>query len=141
MLDGDKMRQGLCSDLDFSPESRKENIRRIAEVAALMNDAGVIVVTSFISPYISDRASAREVIGDEAFVEVFVDTPIEICEQRDPKGLYQKARSGEIQQFTGISDPYEAPLQPEIHLQPDERSPEELAGLVIDDLIRRGVMG
>ncbi|MCP4124972.1 MAG: adenylyl-sulfate kinase, partial [Bacteroidetes bacterium] len=101
ILDGDNVRHGLNRDLGFSMEDRKENIRRIAEVAALMNDAGMIVISSFISPYISDRAEARQVIGDESFIEVFVDASIEICEQRDPKGLYKKARAGEIQQFTG----------------------------------------
>jgi bifunctional enzyme CysN/CysC len=140
ILDGDNVRHGLNRDLGFSMEDRKENIRRIAEVAALMNDAGIMVVTSFISPYISDRASAREVIGDEAFVEVFVDTPIEVCEQRDPKGLYRKARSGEIQQFTGISDPYEAPQDAEITLETQELQPAEAAAMIIDDLKNRGII-
>jgi adenylylsulfate kinase-like enzyme len=105
-----------------------------------MNDAGVIVITSFISPYISDRASARDVIGDDSFIEVFVDTPIEVCEQRDPKGLYKKARAGEIQQFTGISDPYEAPQDAEITLSTGELSPDEAAAMVIDDLRGRGLI-
>jgi bifunctional enzyme CysN/CysC len=140
ILDGDNVRHGLNRDLGFSMEDRKENIRRIAEVAALMNDAGVIVITSFISPYISDRASAREVIGDESFIEVFIDTPIEVCEQRDPKGLYQKARSGEIQQFTGISDPYEAPQDAEITLTTEELQPPEAANMIIDDLKGRGII-
>ena len=140
ILDGDNVRHGLNRDLGFSMEDRKENIRRIAEVAALMNDAGVIVITSFISPYISDRASAREVIGDESFIEVFIDTPIEVCEQRDPKGLYQKARSGEIQQFTGISDPYEAPQDAEITLTTEELQPAEAANMIIDDLKGRGII-
>jgi len=140
ILDGDNVRHGLNRDLGFSMEDRKENIRRIAEVAALMNDAGVIVITSFISPYISDRASAREVIGDDAFVEVFVDTPIEVCEERDPKGLYKKARSGEIQQFTGISDPYEAPQDAEITLATEELQPAEAASMIIDDLTSRGII-
>ena len=141
ILDGDNVRHGLNRDLGFSMEDRRENIRRIAEVAALMNDAGIIVITSFISPYISDRASAREVIGDESFVEVFVDTPIEICEQRDPKGLYQKARAGEIQQFTGVSDPYEAPQDAEITLETQELQPAEAANMIIDDLKSRGILG
>ena len=140
ILDGDNVRHGLNRDLGFSMEDRKENIRRIAEVAALMNDAGVIVITSFISPYITDRAAARAVIGDESFVEVFVDTPIEVCEQRDPKGLYQKARSGEIQQFTGISDPYEAPQNAEITLTTEELQPAEAANMIIDDLTSRGII-
>ena len=141
VLDGDNVRHGLNRDLGFSMEDRKENIRRIAEVAALMNDAGVLVITAFISPYISDRADAREVIGDESFIEVFVDTPLEICEQRDPKGLYKKARAGEIQQFTGISDPYEAPQDAELTLPTVELSPEAAADMIIDDLKERGVIG
>jgi bifunctional enzyme CysN/CysC len=139
ILDGDNVRHGLNRDLGFSMEDRRENIRRIAEVAALMNDAGVIVITSFISPYISDRAAAREVIGDAAFVEVFVDTPIEVCEERDPKGLYKKARAGEIQQFTGISDPYEAPQDAEITLPTVDITPEKGAAVIIDDLKARGI--
>ncbi|MDZ8117311.1 sulfate adenylyltransferase subunit CysN [Pontiella agarivorans] len=141
ILDGDNVRHGLNRDLGFSMEDRKENIRRIAEVAALMNDAGVIVITSFISPYISDRAAAREVIGDDSFIEVFVDTPLEVCEQRDPKGLYKKARSGEIQQFTGISDPYEAPESPEITIATASVEPDAAAGLIIGDLASRGILG
>ena len=116
-------------------EDRQENIRRIAEVAALMNDAGVIVITSFISPYRLDRQSARDVIGDESFIEAFVDTPIEVCEQRDPKGLYKKARSGEIQQFTGISDAYEAPHNAEITLPTQDLTPAEAADMIIDYLV------
>ena len=134
ILDGDNVRHGLNRDLGFSMEDRQENIRRIAEVAALMNDAGVIVITSFISPYRLDRQSARDVIGDESFIEAFVDTPIEVCEQRDPKGLYKKARSGEIQQFTGISDAYEAPHNAEITLPTQELTPAEAADMIIDYL-------
>lgn len=141
VLDGDNVRHGLNRDLGFSMEDRKENIRRIAEVAALMNDAGVIVITSFISPYISDRQSAREVIGDESFIEVFVDTPIEVCEQRDPKGLYKKARAGEIQQFTGISDPYEAPQDAELTLETESLSPQNAAEIIVSDLKDRGIIG
>ncbi len=141
ILDGDNVRHGLNRDLGFSMEDRKENIRRVAEVAALMNDAGVIVITSFISPYISDRADAREVIGDESFIEVFIDTPIEVCEERDPKGLYKKARAGEIPQFTGISDPYEAPEEAELAIPTEELVPEEAAAMIIDDLKARGLIG
>jgi len=140
ILDGDNVRHGLNRDLGFSMEDRKENIRRIAEVAALMNDAGVIVITSFISPYISDRAAAREVIGDDAFVEVFIDTPLEICEQRDPKGLYKKARTGEIQQFTGISDPYESPQDAELTIETQNIEPDAAASLIIDDLKSRDIL-
>ncbi len=141
ILDGDNIRHGLNRDLGFSMQDRKENIRRIAEVAALMNDAGLIVITSFISPYISDRAAAREVIGDERFVEVFIDTPIEVCEQRDPKGLYKKARAGEIQQFTGISAPYEAPQDAEMVIATEELTPEAAAHLMVEDLKQRGIIG
>lgn len=111
VLDGDNVRHGLNQDLGFSPIDRKENIRRIAEVARLMNDAGLIVITAFISPYREDRASARNIIGAEFFREIHVSTPLSICEQRDPKGLYHKARQGQLAEFTGISAPYEAPLQ------------------------------
>ena len=137
ILDGDNVRHGLNRDLGFSMEDRKENIRRIAEVAALMNDAGVIVVTAFISPYRQDRRDAREVIGEDRFVEAFVNTPIEVCEARDPKGLYKKARAGEIRQFTGVSDAYEAPKNPEIELLTEDLSPEDAAERVINDLKSR----
>lgn len=140
ILDGDNVRHGLNRDLGFSMEDRKENIRRIAEVAALMNEAGVIVVTAFISPYRSDRAAARDVIGEESFVEVFVDTPIEVCEQRDPKGLYKKARSGEIQQFTGVSDAYEAPANPQIAIPTQELDPGQASSTIIVQLKSRGVI-
>ncbi|MEM6601982.1 MAG: adenylyl-sulfate kinase, partial [Verrucomicrobiota bacterium] len=109
ILDGDNIRHGLNRDLGFSMQDRSENIRRISEVARLFNQAGIIVITAFISPYLQDRQQAREIIGEPQFQEVFVDTPLEVCEERDPKGLYQKARAGEIPHFTGISDPYEAP--------------------------------
>ncbi|NND57023.1 MAG: sulfate adenylyltransferase subunit CysN [Xanthomonadales bacterium] len=141
ILDGDNVRHGLNRDLGFSMEDRQENIRRIAEVAALMNDAGVIVITAFISPYRQDRQSAREVIGDQAFIEAFVDTPLEVCEQRDPKGLYKKARAGEIRQFTGVSDVYEPPLNAEITLPTATISPAEAADRIIEDLGERGVTG
>jgi len=114
VLDGDNIRHGLNKDLGFSAEDRAENIRRVAEVAKLLNDAGLIVITSFISPFRADRADARDIIGDERFIEVFVDAPIDICEQRDPKGLYAKARKGEIAEFTGVSSPYEPPESPSL---------------------------
>lgn len=113
VLDGDNVRQGLNKDLGFSDGDRVENIRRIAEVARLMADAGLIVMTAFISPFQQDRRMARDLIGAENFLEVYVSTPLEVCEQRDPKGLYQKARRGEIPHMTGISSPYEAPEHPE----------------------------
>jgi len=122
VLDGDNVRHGLCRDLGFTAADRAENIRRIAEVARLMNDAGLIVITSFISPYLVDRELAREIIGTERFIEVFVSTPLEACEDRDPKGLYLKARSGQLPNFTGISAPYEAPLAPALVLDTSQLS-------------------
>jgi len=112
VLDGDNVRHGLNRDLGFSPADRTENIRRIAEVARLLNDAGLIVITAFISPYREDRATARSIIGVRDFLEVHVDTPIEVCEERDPKGFYKLARAGELPAFTGVSAPYEPPLEP-----------------------------
>lgn len=125
VLDGENIRQGLNRDLDFSPGGRRENIRRIAEVARLFNDAGIIVITAFISPYQDDRKGAREIVGEEKFIEVFVDAPLETCVQRDTRGLYDAARKNEIPKFTGISAPYEAPMAPHIHLRTDEQSIEE----------------
>lgn len=114
LLDGDNVRLGLCKDLGFSDKDREENIRRVSEVAKLFVDAGLIVITSFISPFQRDRELAKSVIGEENFVEVYLSTPIEECERRDPKGLYKKARSGLIKQFTGIDSPYEVPLAAEL---------------------------
>jgi adenylylsulfate kinase len=116
VLDGDNVRHGLNRDLGFNAQDRSENIRRIAEVAKLMNDAGLIVITAFISPFRADRAMARDTVGVELFKEVYVSTPISVCEQRDPKKLYQRARSGEVAEFTGISSPYEAPTDPDLVL-------------------------
>ena len=116
VLDGDNVRHGLTRDLGFSPEDRTENIRRIAEVARLMNDAGLIVITAFISPYREDREIARKVIGAEDFIEVHVSTPLTVCEERDPKGFYKRARAGEMPGFTGISAPYEPPFDPILSL-------------------------
>jgi adenylylsulfate kinase len=116
VLDGDNVRHGLNSDLGFSPDDRTENIRRLGEVAALMADAGLITLTAFISPYRADRDAARAAIGDGRFLEVFVDTPLEVCERRDPKQLYRKARAGEIGEFTGVSAPYEPPVDPALAL-------------------------
>jgi len=115
-LDGDNMRHGLNRDLGFSHQDRTENIRRIAEVAKLFNDAGIFVVTAFISPYLEDRAKARDIIGADAFIETHLATEIAVCEGRDPKGLYKKARAGQINDFTGISAPYEAPDNPAIRI-------------------------
>jgi bifunctional enzyme CysN/CysC len=116
ILDGDNIRQGLNKDLGFTDADRIENIRRVAEVAKLMMDAGLIVMTAFISPFRAEREMARELIGTKQFIEVFVDTPLEVCEQRDPKGLYKKARSGQLPNMTGINSPYERPLNPECML-------------------------
>ncbi|MES1927756.1 adenylylsulfate kinase [Salinisphaera dokdonensis CL-ES53] len=123
-LDGDNVRTGLNRDLAFSPEDRIENIRRIGEVAKLFRDAGIINLTAFISPYRQDRDMARNLSerGDDDFIEVYVDAPLEVCEQRDPKGLYKKARAGSIPNFTGISAPYEAPADPEIHVRTGDTS-------------------
>lgn len=134
LLDGDNVRHGLNKDLGFDDSSRVENIRRITEVAKLFADAGLIVGTAFISPFISDREQARAIAGAH-FIEVFVDTPLEVCEQRDPKGLYKKARAGEIAHFTGISSPYEAPTQPEVHLRTAEMSVEKAADQVVKYLL------
>jgi len=132
-LDGDNLRFGLNKDLGFSKEDRKENIRRVAEVARLFNEAGVSVICSFISPYIEDRSAAREVIGNDTFVEVYLDTPLEVCEKRDPHGLYKKARSGDIKDFTGISAPYEAPENPEERVNTAEMSVE----MIVEQLLRK----
>jgi bifunctional enzyme CysN/CysC len=126
VLDGDNVRHGLNRNLGFSPEDRQENIRRVAEVAKLFNDAGLIVITAFISPYRQDRADARNIIGPEQFVEVLVDAPLDTCEQRDVKGLYAKARAGVIPEFTGISAPYEAPEAPDLRLDTAHDSVETL---------------
>jgi bifunctional enzyme CysN/CysC len=127
LLDGDNVRHGINKDLGFTPEARVENIRRIAEVAHLMVDAGLIVLISVISPYRSERRSARELFAQGEFMEVFVDTPLEECERRDPKGLYQKARAGTIRNFTGIDAPYERPESPDVHLLAGGQHAEQLA--------------
>lgn len=120
VLDGDNLRQGLNADLGFSAEARAENIRRMAHVARLMADAGLVVIVSAISPFAADRAQARALFAPGAFVEVFVDTPLAVCEARDPKGLYARARRGELRDFTGIDSPYERPLQAELQLQGED---------------------
>ena len=135
MLDGDKIRQGLNCDLGFSLEDRQENIRRIAEVAKLFADSGFLTVVAFISPFRKGRDKVRSEIQQGRFVEVFVDCPLEICEVRDSKGLYAKARSGELKDFTGISSPYENPLSPEIHLRTNETGIDECVNNIINHLI------
>ena len=134
ILDGDNIRQGLNKDLGFTDADRIENIRRVAEVAKLMMDAGLIVMTAFISPFRAEREMARELIGAENFIEVFVDTPLEVCEQRDPKGLYKKARSGQLPNMTGINSPYETPAKPELHLTNSNQSIENLLTNIIEQL-------
>ncbi|MBY8937817.1 MULTISPECIES: adenylyl-sulfate kinase [Pseudomonas] len=125
LLDGDNVRLGLCNDLGFSDRDREENIRRISEVAKLFLDAGLIVITAFISPFLRDRALARRVIGDQNFIEVHIDTPLTECERRDPKGLYGKARQGLIKNFTGIDSAYEAPVAPKIRINTLEEDLEK----------------
>ncbi len=140
LLDGDNVRHGLNKDLGFGDADRIENIRRISEVAKLFVDAGMIVLTAFISPFMSDRQQARALLGKGQFLEVFVDTPLDICEQRDPKGLYKKARAGEITYFTGIDSDYETPQNPEIHLLTANKSVEECAECVVTKLYQLGYL-
>lgn len=139
-LDGDNVRHGLNGDLTFSDKDRVENIRRISEVSKLFVDAGLIVSTAFISPFQSDREQARGLLGEGEFIEVFIDTPIEVCEQRDPKGLYKKARAGEIKNFTGIDSTYEAPANAEIHVKTAEQSIEQSVEQIIDYLSQNKVI-
>ncbi len=134
LLDGDNVRHGLNKDLGFSDEARVENIRRIGEVANLFVDAGLIVLTAFISPFAGERNMVRELIADDEFIEVFVNAPLEVCEQRDPKGLYQKARAGEIKNFTGIGSRYEEPSAPELVINSDELSIEACTDVLLDYL-------
>ena len=141
VLDGDNVRHGLNSDLGFAPEDRVENIRRIGEVARLFADAGGLVLSAFISPYREDRDRVRGLMGPGEFVEVFVDTPLEICEARDPKGLYKKARAGEISNFTGLDAPYEVPENPEVHLETANLSVDEAAAQVIRYLDQQNILG
>lgn len=140
VLDGDNVRHGLNSDLGFSPADRAENIRRISEVAKLFTSFGIINIVAFISPYRDDRARARAIQGPGDFVEVFVDLPLEVAEARDPKGLYRKARAGELREFTGISAPYEEPLSPDVHLHTDEMDAGGCARLLMAFLEERGVI-
>ncbi len=137
VLDGDNIRFGLNNNVDFSPEGRTENIRRIGEVAKLFVDAGVVVLTAFISPFQSDRDKVRALVGKDEFVEVFVDCSLEICEQRDVKGLYKKARAGEIPDFTGISSPFEAPNNPELVVHSDQLSLDESVAQVTDFIMKK----
>lgn len=158
VLDGDNIRHGLNASpamlkerhgeefakrfgLGFSAQDREENIRRIGAVAKLFCEAGIIAITAFISPYRIDRDRVRATMKPGDFIEIFVDAPLEVCEARDPKGLYKKARAGELKGFTGIDDPYEPPLRPEIHLDAANHSPEELADVVVNYLREKGIIG
>ena len=126
VLDGDNVRTGLSKDLSFSPKDRKENIRRIGEVSNLMCDAGLVVLSAFVSPYRADRELVRDIVGADNFIEVFVNTPVQVCESRDVKGLYAKARAGEIKDLTGVSSPYEAPLNPSIVVDTSSTNLEDI---------------
>jgi adenylylsulfate kinase len=142
VLDGDNIRHGLNKNLGFSAADREENIRRIGEVAKLFADCGVLTMTSFISPYRADRDKVRalHVEGKLPFIEVFVNTPIQTCEQRDPKGLYKKARAGQLKGFTGIDDPYEPPLQPELTIDATNTSPQQATVMLIEYLEKQGML-
>lgn len=137
ILDGDNVRSGLNSDLDFSENSRKENIRRIGEVSKLFIDSGAIVLTAFISPFREDRAQARALVGSENFVEIFVDTPLEICEQRDVKGLYKKARAGQIKNFTGIDSPFETPVNADVVVKTAEHTLAECTQMILEVVLKK----
>ena len=140
VLDGDNIRHGLNRNLGFSPEDRKENIRRVGEVAKLFVDAGLVALSAFISPYREDRQMVRELFREGEFIEIYVKCPLEVCESRDPKGLYRKARRGEIRDFTGISAPYEEPLNPELVLETDKLTVEESVGRVLRYLREHGLI-
>jgi len=142
VLDGDNIRHGLNKNLGFSAEDRAENIRRIGEVARLFADTGVITLTSFVSPYRGDRDGVRKLheAGNLPFVEVFIDTPVDTCEQRDPKGLYKKARAGQIKGFTGVDDPYEPPLNPELTIKTGDCTPQEATVKLVEFLTSRGLL-
>ncbi|PPC63014.1 adenylyl-sulfate kinase [Pantoea sp. ICBG 1758] len=139
LLDGDNVRHGLCRDLGFSDDDRRENIRRVGEVARLMVDAGLVVLTAFISPHRAERQMVRDLLGEGEFIEVFVDTPLAVCEARDPKGLYKKARAGELRNFTGIDSAYEAPEAADITLD-GEQLVTKLAAQLLDLLRRRDII-
>jgi bifunctional enzyme CysN/CysC len=135
LLDGDNVRHGLNKDLGFTEADRIENIRRVGEVSKLMTDAGLIVITAFISPFQADREMVRSMLPEGEFFEVFIDTPLKVAEARDVKGLYKKARAGELKNFTGIDSPYEAPRNPEIRVDTTLISPEDAANLIVDTLL------
>ena len=137
LLDGDNIRSGLNRDLSFTDEARVENIRRISEVCKLFLDAGVVLLSAFISPFQADREQVKGIVGNENYIEVFVDAPLEVCEQRDVKGLYKKARAGEVKNFTGISSPYEKPTQPDVVIATDKMSVEESMKVLIKEIVPR----
>lgn len=139
VLDGDNVRQGLCSDLGFSMQDRSENIRRISEAAKLLVESGVIAMTAFISPFRADRQRARSIFPHGDFIEIFCNASLDVCERRDIKGLYKRARAGEVKEFTGISSPYEAPLNPELMVRTGELPLEDCVALVIDYLQQRNI--
>jgi adenylyl-sulfate kinase len=141
VLDGDNIRHGLNKDLGFSPEDRSENVRRIAEVAHLMNDAGLIVITAFISPYRDDRRVARQIIGVDRFVEIYISTPLETCEARDPKGMYKRARAGDITGFTGVNAPYQPPTTPAMTIDTTAGTVSECAGRILAGITAKIAVG
>ncbi|OCQ19020.1 adenylyl-sulfate kinase [Pseudoalteromonas luteoviolacea] len=140
LLDGDNVRHGLCKDLSFSDADRVENIRRVGELSKLMVDAGLVVLTAFISPFQAERDMVRNLVGEGEFIEVFLDTPLDVCEQRDPKGLYKKARAGEIKNFTGIDSDYQPPLSPEVRINTGDNSLEESVQQLIEYLKNKKVI-
>ncbi|MEC5425972.1 adenylyl-sulfate kinase [Virgibacillus sp. C22-A2] len=140
VLDGDNVRHGLNKELGFSPKDREENIRRVGEVAKLFVDSGQIVITAFISPFRRDRDEMRSIFEEGEFIEVFVDCPFEVCEARDPKGLYQKARNGKIHDFTGIDSPYEAPINPDLTINTDQSTVRESAKEIFSYLEQKGII-
>lgn len=135
LLDGDNIRSGLNKDLSFTDEARVENIRRISEVCKLFLDAGVVLLSAFISPFQADREQVKGIVGEDNYFEVFVDAPLEVCEQRDVKGLYKKARSGEVKNFTGISSPYERPMRPDVVIATDKMSVEESLAVLMKEIV------
>jgi adenylylsulfate kinase len=140
VFDGDNVRHGLCGDLGFSMEERRENLRRIAEMTKLFLDSGVISLTAFISPLAEDRARIKEIIGADDFIEIYCNCSLDICEQRDVKGLYKKAREGKIKNYTGVSSPYEPPADPDIELNTGQQPLMECVNIIVDDLRARGII-
>ncbi|WP_178990297.1 adenylyl-sulfate kinase [Winogradskyella schleiferi] len=136
-LDGDNIRQGINKDLSFAPEDRTENIRRIAEISHLLVEAGVVTLAAFVSPYIKDRENIKNIVGNENFVEIYINTSLEECERRDVKGLYKKARAGEIKNMTGVSAPYEAPVNPDLEIVTDHQSIETSVQTILDFIIQK----